>query len=300
MQKIKDFIAYMAYRFFTFLFLAVPKPVTKKILILLANLAYKFGKKRKKICKANLDLVYDDSKSEVEKENIIKKSYISLLFNMYEFIENQHISNDELSKKITKIINDKPLLKALKENRKIIFITAHYGGWEVGVPYAAIHYKPLVAVVKDMENPYIQKSYQNSRARHNIKMFDKKKSAKELIKGLKEDYGLAIMIDQHISKGCEMNLLGKKAIVIDSASRLALKFDAVIIAGFGIMNDFRDYSIKFYDPIDVTKLNDEEKNVEHITKLQVDILEDIINQDPSQWLWQHKRYKKFHKEIYAK
>ncbi len=298
MQKLKDLIAYFLYRFFIFLFLAIPKSATKKILLGLANLAYKLGKKRRKVCKANLDLVYGDTKSDEQKEEIIKNSYISLLFNMYEFVENQHISNEELKQKVTKVFNDEPILQALKQKRKIIFITAHYGGWEIGVPYASICYKPMVAVVKDMENPYIQAMYQNSRARHNIKMFDKRKSAKELIKGLKDDFALAIMIDQHIDKGCEMEFLGKKDVVIDSASRLALKFDAVIIAGFGVMNDFRDYSVHFYDPIDVKALNENEKNIQHITKLQVKIVEDIILKNPNQWLWQHKRWKKFYGKIY--
>ncbi len=269
----------------------------KKILIFFANLAYKLGKKRRKISRANLDLVFKDTKSDEEKENIIKNSYISLLFNMYEFIENQHISNDELLRK-AKVINDEPILKALKENRKIIFITAHYGGWEIGVPCTSIRYKPMVAVGKDMENPYIQKTYQNSREKHRIKMFDKRKSAKELIKGLKDDYALAIMVDQHIKKGCEMKFLGKKDVVIDSASRLALKFDALIIAGFGVMNDFRDYTVKFYDPIDVRDLKDEEKTIENLTKMQVNIVEDIILTNPNQWLWQHKRWKKYHRHIY--
>ncbi len=297
MQKVKHFMIYMGYVFFIFLFLVIPKPLMKKLLIFFANLAYKLGKKRRKISYANVDLVFGDTKSDEEKESIVKNSYLSLLFNMYEFIENQNISNDELIKKV-KVENEEVVLKALKQNRKIIFITAHYGGWEIGVPYTSIRYKPMVAVGKDMENPYIQKTYQNSREKHRIKMFDKKKSAKELIKGLKDDFALAIMVDQHISKGSEMEFLGKRDIVIDSASRLALKFDAIIIAGFAVMNDFRDYTVKFYEPIDVKMLKEEEKTVENITNMQVKIVEDIILQNPNQWLWQHKRWKKYYGHIY--
>ncbi len=264
-------------------------------MLFLAFLAYYLGLQRRKISKANLDLVYKDSLSDAQKKEIIKRSYVSLLFNMYEFIENQHINNEELSKKV-KVENEHFVLDALKSGRKVIFITAHYGGWEIGVPYTSINYKSMVAVGKKIRNPYIQEMYQHSREKHRIKMFEKNKSAKELVKGLIKGDALAIMVDQNIGAGLEMDFFGEKVLFIDSASRLALKFDALIIAGFGIMNDFRDYTVRFYEPIDVAKLED--KSVENITKLQKNIVESLVREKPEQWLWQHKRWKKFHREIY--
>ncbi len=297
LKNILNYTYYLAYKFFNLLFLSIPKPVTKKILIFLAHLAYYLGFERRKIAKANLDLVFGNSKTNKEKKGIIINSYISLLFNMYEFLENQQISNEELFKKI-KVENEHYVLDAIKKNRKIIFVTAHYGGWEIGVPYAALKYKKMFAVTKRMKNPYIQKMYQNSRSKHNMNMIDKNKSAKELIKGINEDYALAIMMDQHISKGEEMEFLGKKDLVINSASRLALKFDAIILSGFTIMNDFRDYTLKCYKPIDVKELKEEQKNVKYLTKLQVKMVENMILENPNQWLWQHKRWKKYYGKMY--
>lgn len=299
-RTIKDYTYYLFYKFFTFLFLSIPKPITKKILIFFANFAYKYGKKRRRVAKANLDLIYEDKISEEEKKDIIKGSYKTLLFNMYEFIENQHISKEELLAK-AKITNEEVILNALKEKRKIIWITAHYGGWEIGVPYMALKYGKIVAVVKDMENPFIQKDYKFSRQRNNIEMFDKNSSAKELVKGLKKGLPSAIMIDQHIGIGTDLEFLGKKDTIIDSSSRLALKFDAVIILAFATMNDFRDYTIEVHDPIDVKKVEftDEDK-ITQLTRLQVQAVEKQIRKNPSQWLWQHKRWKKYYGHIYKK
>ncbi len=297
MRKIKNYIEYLAFVFFNFLFLSIPKPLTKKILILLANLAYYLGIKRRKIAKANLDLVFGDSKSEEEKKQIIKNSYISLLFNMYEFLENQQISGEEMGKKV-KIENEDVVLKAVQQKRKIIFTTAHYGGWEIGVPYTAYKYKKMLAVVKKMKNPYIQKVYESSRLRHNMTTIDKNNSAKELVKGIKDDFALAIMTDHHIGSGCKMEFLGKKCVVVNSAARLGLKFDAIIIFGYAVMNDFRDYTVHYCEPIDVTKLDDENKNIEYITKLQVRMIEEMILKNPDQWFWQHKRWKKYYGDIY--
>lgn len=299
LDRAKDYIYYCAYRLFKLLFLLAPKCVIRQILIFLANLAYRLGAKRRRIAKANLDLVYEDRISEEEKEEIIKKSYISLLFNMYEFIENQDASREEIFSKVS-VKNEEIIKDAISNRRKIIYITAHYGGWEIGVPYIALKYGKMVAVVKNMKNPYIQNMYKNSRVRNNIEMHDKKSSAKELVRGLKNNLPLAIMVDQHIGKGCEMNFLGKRDIVIDSSSRLALKFGAIIVPAFAVMNDFRSYTIEFCDPIDTKKIDfkDGDDRVLEIAKLQIQSVEKQIYKDPSQWLWQHKRWKRFYGHIY--
>ncbi|MFW2569154.1 lipid A biosynthesis acyltransferase, partial [Aliarcobacter butzleri] len=93
----------------------------------------------KSIAKANLDLVYKNTITEERKEEIIYNSYKSLVFNMYEFIDNQKLTKDEILEKAN-IINGENIEKALKENRKIIYISAHYGGWEVTVPYIALKF----------------------------------------------------------------------------------------------------------------------------------------------------------------
>ena len=83
----------------------------EKILKFLTFWAYKVDKKHLKIARANLDLVYKDTISQKRKEEIIYNSYRSLVFNMYEFIENQTISKDELLKKAN-ILNKEIIEKA--------------------------------------------------------------------------------------------------------------------------------------------------------------------------------------------
>ncbi|MFY9081620.1 lipid A biosynthesis acyltransferase, partial [Aliarcobacter butzleri] len=138
-RKIKDYFRLFLYKTFIFLFLITPRFLMKNFLEFLAFLAYKFNKKHKSIAKANLDLVYKNTISEERKEEIIYNSYKSLVFNMYEFIENQNLSKEEILKKAN-LVNAEIIEKAFKENRKIIYIGAHYGGWELNLPYIALKF----------------------------------------------------------------------------------------------------------------------------------------------------------------
>ena len=299
-RKIKDYFRYFLYIVFRFVFLITPKFIMKKILQFLAFFAYKFNKKHKSIAKANLDLVYQNQIDEKRKEEIIYNSYKSLIFNMYEFMENQTISKEEMFKKAN-IINADIIQKAHDENRKIIYITAHYGGWELTLPYIALMFGEIAVVNRKMDNPHIQKLYAQARSKNKITMLEKQVAAKGMIKAFKDNKAVAVVIDQHLKYGVEVELLGQKVMATDSTARLALKFDAIIIPIFTVCNDFRDYTINVGEAIDVKTLEFKtDDKIQELTQLQNDLITKQVFLKPDYWLWQHKRFKKYHNDIYKK
>ncbi|RXK01317.1 lipid A biosynthesis acyltransferase [Arcobacter sp. CECT 8986] len=297
-RKIKDYYRYILYNIFKFIILVSPKFITKQILIFIAHLANRFNKEHLHIANVNLDLVYGDSISKEKKEEIIFTSYKSLLFNLYEFVENQHISKEKLISKAN-IENEQVILDAIKENRKIIYITAHYGGWEIALPYVALKYGKLAVVNRKMDNPYINDMYEKARDRNNITMLEKKSAAKGMLKAFKEKKAVALVIDQHMKNGIEIEFFNKKVMATDATSRLALKLDAVIIPIFCVMNDFRDYTLKVGEMIDCKELDFKtDDKIKELTQMQSDIIEKQILEYPHLWFWQHKRWKKYYKNLY--
>ena len=276
----------------------MPNSITKNILILIAKLAYRFNKEHIQVAKVNLDLVYGNTLSSEEKNTIIFQSYQSLLFNMYEFIENQSISKEALLNKAV-IENEEVILNAMKEKRKIIFVTAHYGGWELAIPYIALKYGTLAVVNRKMDNPLINDMYEKARDRNNIIMLEKKVAAKGMLKAFKNDQFIAVAIDQHMKNGIEIEFFGKTVMATDSTARLALKFDAVIIPVFALCNDFRNYTIKVCEALDVTTIDFKtEDKIKELTQLQANVIEKQILEKPQFWFWQHKRFKKYYKDLY--
>ena len=299
-RKTKDIFVLFLYSIYMFLFFITPKFLMKIVLRFFAFFAYKFNKKHLKIARANLDLVYGNSISKERKEQIIYNSYKSLVFNMYEFIENQNIEKEDLLKKAN-ILNKEIIENAIKENRKIVYISAHYGGWELTVPYIALMFGDVAIVNRRMNNPYMQKRYAEARTKNKITMLDKTSAAKGMIKAFKENKTVCVVIDQYLNSGIDIEFLGKITKATDSTSRIALKFDAVIIPIFTLCNDFRDWTIKVCEPIDVKTYEfKSEDKIKELTQIQNDILSKQILEKPDFWLWQHKRFKNSNKEIYAK
>jgi KDO2-lipid IV(A) lauroyltransferase len=291
-----DYFLFLIYKFFKFIISILPKVLIKIFLKLLAIFIYFVDIRHKKYAKANLDLVYQDNLNDKQKNDIIKKSYLNLVYNLYEFIENQTLTLEQLESKI-KVENEDIILKAINENRKIILVSAHYGNWEYITSYISLKYKPTVMVGRDTNNKYFNEDIKKARSKHNSMMLSKHNSAKGLIKALKDDKIIGLATDQHIDprKGEIVEFLGHKAIQANSSARLAVKFNAIIILVFFIQNDFRNYTIKFCQGIEPTKYNNDLKA---ITQEEANKMSEQILHKPELWFWQHRRFKEFYNEIY--
>jgi len=148
-----------------------------------------------------------------------------------------------------------------------------------------------------MNNKYFNEELNQTRTRNNTQMLEKKDAARGLVKALKNDRIVGLVIDQHNRTGIKVNLFEKEVLQSDSASKLAIKFDAVIIPLFFERTSFGKYNAIFYDGIEA-KDYEGEIQILRLTQAQTDVIQKQINSNPSQWFWQHKRFKKFNNEIY--
>ena len=291
-----DYFRFLLYKFFKFIILLLPKFLAKFFLDIVVSLLYSISKRHREKAKANIDLVYKDTIAESRKFEIIKGSYRNLIYNVYEFIENQTLTLKEFETKIT-VENEKYILDAIKDERKIILITAHYGNWEYGNTFIPLKYAPTTMVGRPLNNIYLNKELDKTRTKNNNEMLTKSEAGRGLVKALKNHRMLGLVIDQHNSSGIPVDFLGHKVKQTDSSSRLAIKFDALIIPVFFTLTSFGKYKAKFYEPLE-SKDFEGDTQIEDLTQAQADIMSSHILANPDQWLWQHKRFKKYHNNIY--
>jgi Kdo2-lipid IVA lauroyltransferase/acyltransferase len=293
-----DYLLFLLYKAFKSIVLFFPKSIVKIFLDGMINLIYLVNNEHKRYAKANLDFVYGKSLSEKRKWEIVKESYRNLVYNLYEFIENQTLDLEGFEKKIT-VENEHFMTDALKNNRKIILITAHYGNWEYGNTFIPLKYAPTTMVGRPMNNKYLNDELDATRTKNNTQMLTKKDASRGLVKALKEDRIIGMVIDQHSGSGIEVTFLGHKVKQADSASRLAVKFDAIILPLFFTMDSFGSYTAKFYEPIE-PKEYEGENQILNLTQAEADVMQEHILSKPEQWFWQHKRFKEYDNTIYHK
>jgi KDO2-lipid IV(A) lauroyltransferase len=255
----------------------------------LANLAYKLDKRRKKVVFTNLDLVYPDMSKE-EKEKLAKKIYENFVQNVFDIIKNRNISKEELKKRV----EFEGLEKVEKYlDKPAIFITAHYGNWELlPLIVSELLNIPMTIVVRKIDNKFLDRFLRQNRERYNIQVIDKKGAMKGMIKAIKEGRSIGLLVDQNTAKneGVDVKMFGLKALQTPSAALLSKKFDIPVIPGF-IQRNGDKYKIIFKEPI-------LEKDIQKSVQKQSDAIEEIIREKPEEWYWFHRRFKHYYEEKY--
>jgi KDO2-lipid IV(A) lauroyltransferase len=292
--------------FYSFLLLEkilmmLPRKVRKTFFVGLGYFAYKVSKRYNKVIRQNLQFVYGDTIDEEFIQKISKNAFKQLLLNFLYTMEIRYYSIEELSKKVS-FENDEVLKKVQEQNRPIIFVTSHYGSWELAGAMLSALREPIMIVYKKMKNKYFQDYLLSSRSKSRMKYVERGGATRRILKQLRSGGAIALLIDTNVNKkeAITVDFLGKPTSQIKTTAYFARKFDAALIPALIHTTDDENYIIKFYDEIIPPKTEDEEEDIRVSTQMQTDWLSKEILKAPEPWFWLHRRFKDDYPEVYIK
>jgi KDO2-lipid IV(A) lauroyltransferase len=278
----------------------LPRPLRKGFFITLAGIAYAVDRKHRRIVRQNMLFAYDGEVEETLIDETTRYCYRNLLLNFLQVMENYHLDKAELAARVT-FENRTPVDEALAQGRPIIFISAHFGNWELGATSVASQIVPTVSVHKVLNDPRFDRYLLQSRSRLDMTMTEKKGAVKHLARALKNGGAISLMIDQNINpkEGVVVDFFGKAVTQTSAPAFLARKYDAVLIPVFIHTKDEEHFTIRFEAPLEVEKTDDAEADILRSTQEQANVVERIVRAEPKFWFWCHKRWKTKHNEIYG-
>lgn len=292
-------IAYYFFRFFETIILLFPYSFQKAFFIFLAKLAFLIDSKHNKIIRANLDLTIKDKISTQQYASVLKHCHKNLALTVLQVLRSSRLDIEDLASTVS-FENKEIVDKAMQEGKKIIFISAHYGNWELGATALSALITPTTSIHKRMNDNYFDDYLLKSRTKFKMNMIEKKGAIKHLLKALKNNQCISMMVDQSVNErdGIYINFLGAKATATAAPAFLARRFDALIIPLLINTSPDKENVVKFFEPIITAKTDNEEQDILESTQAQADVLSKAILEFPEPWFWCHKRFKVAHKEIY--
>ena len=241
----------------------------------------------KKIIKKNLQIAIPNI--DIKKINQISK----LMWNNYGrvFAEYMFIKDFRINKLGSNIqVEGKEILDNLKKNNKsAVFISGHFANFELMAMFLEKNGLNLCAVYRPLNNIFINQIMEKIRKKYICKNQVKKGigGMKNLINLIKQDFSIALMIDQRVSEGIKSKFFNKDAYTTTVPGQLVKKFNMPIIPVHIERFDNVNFKIKIHKPIYYAS----ETSVESITRNLNEILENMIRINPEQWIWSHNRWK---------
>lgn len=282
------------------LFRLLPPKVLLGLAKAIGALLARLDNKRGKDAMANLNFAYGESLSQEEKERIIKRCYVSLVYNVFDFLRLGVMSQEELLSSL-EVESEEPIQRVLQEGRPVIIVTAHYGNWELASLFIGLRYVPLTVVGRLFDDAVIDEMIFKTRERFGITLVNKNGAMRELVRALKAGRNLGIVVDQNTSdqEGILVDFFGKRVRHTPSASILARRFGAYILPAFvKSSEDYTRHTICFDEPFLVERSEDMERDILEATQRQAQATEKIIREKPDDWFWFHRRFKNQYEEIY--
>jgi len=222
-----------------------------------------------------------------EKQNeIISKmwSNYGMTFVEYIFLKNFRKRNSHI-----KIEGEKILDTVLENKKPVIFISGHFANFELMSMEITKKNINLATIYRPLNNYFLNPFMEYLRVKFICNNQIKKGigGVKEAINFINKGHSIALMIDQRVSEGEKIKFFNEDALTTTLPAQLALKFNLDIIPIYLERKNNNSFFMKINKPIDLSKLN----NKTDVSKKLNQILENMITQNPYQWIWTHNRWK---------
>ena len=288
-----DYIYFGFYKIFAFLLGLFPNFMIVAMMKFLGQIAYTFSFKHQKIIAHNLDLAYKKRLTKKQKKAIGVSAFVNLIDTVFGIIRRDKMQKGEVIQNVI-FKNEEIIKKYQEEGKNFILITGHYGNWELLSQSIAIKFNlTLVGVGRKIDSAKMDEVLRKNRERFNVEMVYKKGAMKGCIKVINQKKVVGILTDQAIRKkqSIEVDFFGEKATHTPLASILSRKFGLDLIPAYIETNDYKEYIVTIYDPIKTLKTDNQEEDLVILTQKQSDMMQKVIEQNPKQWFWMHRRWK---------
>jgi Kdo2-lipid IVA lauroyltransferase/acyltransferase len=181
---------------------------------------------------------------------------------------------------------------ALARGRGVVFVTGHFGNWEVLARHVALEGYPAAVIGKETTDVRTTALVERFRNQGKLRVIWRGApgAAKDMLRTLRGNAILGLLIDQDTKvQSVWVPFFGRLAKTPRAAADLALRTGAVPMLGFATRVGPCRYRISMQEV--ALPRGDGEDAVLALTAALTQGIEAAIRSAPEQWVWMHRRWK---------
>lgn len=255
-----------------------------------------FGIRSRRIATVNLDIVYGDSKTREEKQRILRASYNHAALIMLDYFWFSRKTEQRIKQYCH--IGDAVMEQWVSGDFPGIIVTAHVGNWELGGQYIASRGRTMWSVYNPIGSEQTLKALLKFRGASGMKVLAREGAVIGILRALRSNSLIGMVLDQHTDLedgGMYLDFFGAPATFSKAAGTVARRMNVpicVFIMKYDADADgYTLTSCKVISSDEASRMSPEE-----ITAQVVSVIAQIILDNPEQWLWVYRRWKRFRPE----
>lgn len=271
---------------------SLPRPLARASGITLAGIIYLLHGRLRRVGMHNLGLAFP-GKSRHQRAEILRGEFTSLGRQLAEVCLFPKYTLENVERVV---IYDgfENFEHAAARGKGVLFLTAHFGGWELSAFVHSMHGHWMHVVTRPMDNVYLERLIYRYRSMHGNQPVSKDEFVRGLLAAMKKGERVGILMDTNMTppQGVFVDFFGIPACTASGLARLALRTDAAVVPGFTIWDPaLRKYRLRFDPAVELIRTGDNDADVLANTALFTKLIEDYVRRYPDQWLWVHRRWK---------
>ena len=253
------------------------------------NLYYLLVKKQRERAVAQMMPALNVSEKEARK--LVRASFVNLARNMLDILYMPNLNEKNLSEYM-EIDHLERMRAALLGGQGVVVLTGHVGTWEWLSAAFSLNGMPVTAIAKLQPNAEYSRALDDLRATIHVEIFNRgTNELRAAGRALKEGKILGFLADQDAGPGgAFIKFLGKTASTPLGPAVFARRFNAPVLPAFILRKENGRHLVKIGEIMHFEDTGDTDADLLRFTEKMTKILEEVIRENPTQWLWFQKRW----------
>lgn len=280
---------YHSLMFLSFLACHTPRPLLLGAGWMLGSLYYLLIPKMRRRAVEHMMPALDISEAEAKK--LVRASFINMARNVLDILAMPMLNEKNLSEYI-EIDHLERMQEALSEGHGVVVLTGHVGCWEWLSAAFTLNGIPVSAIAKPQPNIEYTRVLDDLRATIHVEIFSRGTS--ELIaaaRALKRGRLLGFLADQDGGPGgAFIEFLGRTASTPLGPAVFSRKFKSPVVPAFILRQLNGKHKVLVGEIMRCPDTGDSDRDLHEFTVQMTAIVEKIIRENPTQWIWFQKRW----------
>jgi KDO2-lipid IV(A) lauroyltransferase len=291
LKKTKRNVVYILTRWAFFWFNVIPRRLAVFLGACLGLAAWSVLPKDRYKIQRHLSLVFGSSLSTSDKYNVGRDFFVNTGKNLAEIFRFKKHFATEIKPLVT-VEGLEEFGAAYKRGKGLIGITGHIGNFELLAAYIASLGYRIAVIGRELYDARLNQMLVDNREALGLTNFSTTESPRTILRWLKSGGALGVLIDTDSTRvrGAFVPFFGRLANTPIGQSLLGLHAGAAFLPMACLRTDDNRYRIIIKREVCISPSGNMEEDACQMTQACTKVLEKIIAENKSQWIWLHNRW----------
>jgi Kdo2-lipid IVA lauroyltransferase/acyltransferase len=269
----------------------LPRRTARRVGAAIASCIFPLLPSLRRTAMFNLTLAFPDWTDE-HRRKVVRQMVRQLGWMSAEFAQFPKLRRENIEK-IIALDGMENYLQAERRGKGVLFLTGHFGAWELAPVTQAIYVHPIHFLARAIENQSVDALVNHYRMISGNTPIEKNESARTVLRVLRGGGTVGILADQNTmpDESVFVDFFGIPAATTTGIARIAARTGAGVVPADVYWEACeKKYHLRLQPEVELASTGDAERDVTENTARFNRVIENIIREHPEQWIWVHKRW----------